>query len=96
MSSENDPTVWRSITGFVLIMFGWLFYRTNKANDIASAVSGKLSEFYMKREEVRTDIREARQDLRHDMTNAITPIYERLTKIETALEKLTDALIIKK
>lgn len=93
MSAENDPTIWKSVVAFVLVMFGWLFHRTNSANTIANQVSSKLSEFYMKREEVRTDIREARTDLRHDMNSAVSPICERLTKIETSLEKLTTALI---
>lgn len=100
MSAENDPpmivAIGKYAWGLVILILGWFHLRQSNAERIINGVNVKLSEFYMKREEVRSDIREARQDLRHDMSNAVNPICDRLTKIEASLEKLTNALIHKK
>ena len=93
MSNENDPNFIRWLGGAALalltMVFGWIFHRTNKANDIATAISIKLSEYYMKREEVKTDIKEARAELREDLKESIVPVHRRLDKIESNLESIT-------
>lgn len=97
MSTENDPGAWQVVAGviasIITFLFGWMVHKTDQANKIANAVSGRLGEFYMKREEVRGDIKEARQELRQDLRGAVEPIHQRLNKIERNLESIVAHII---
>ena len=84
MSAENNPEYIKWLWALPAMLLGWLHMRQGKVEDIANAVSARLTENYMTTEKVEKTIEKARQDLKDDMQ----PIHKRLESIETDIKYL--------
>ena len=95
MSDGGGPETWKVfgiLTSLWVFIAGMLHLRTNKANDTATSVKIALGEFYMKREEVKDDIREAEDRFNTSLQNVVKPIHGRLSRIENGLDELNNWL----
>lgn len=69
MSNENDPELWKWAWSLPALLLGWLHIRQNRVEDIANAVSGKLTENYMTRPDVEKKVDGALDEFRNDLTD---------------------------
>ena len=95
MIFDNDAKLWGSISGFVIMALGWLHIRNNRNEDLVQKLDErlnkfdeKLSEHYMKRPEIITDIKDARAELRRDIDIRLEPIKAQIEKCNQGIDFL--------